>query len=633
MSEDCHDGDNTELTAVSLRRELRDVQMQLELERREYSSDVVYLKKQLSESETQRREANNNVVVLKEDLSRLHDYYLRLQAEYQQFRSLSDSGQIISIPVDSYERTLMEREDIESRMVKLGTAYSVSLEIEAGLKEDLYMTQKQLAMHESIAEKSFTQLQQQIEEARSQNAVLAADIVRVKELLSVQEELNRRISSDQANHMKHYEISASQTAEIQRLVDENERLKERIALDADALKASQINAERLAELRQHDIAREELHRAAIEHLQTELDEARSSMAQGMHRVAKEKHQLQNDLRSKLQDLDQFRQFANQSKAENLKLDEQWKSEVARLKTDRFKLEQELDERLKELVLVRKERDQIRVEADSLNIALVNMEMAMQVRDQQTSERMDAEKQHLESAVLSKTQYCRSLETDKQDLIAEASLLIKRISGLEIDLAAARIDADDARRKLVDCEADKAMLQARVVGAAIPLNTLGVVDCNQISCSTCAELAAIESSANSMADNVESIDDVLATEYDTERLKYIIRGYFDKTKRLERTMKRMESKAQKRLKETDALSARYESSQVQLYSELSALRRELAEAQSLAKSKDGEISLLQQSNKVVSEKCNDLDAELDTVKRDLKSKEQRYVDVLIVTISQ
>jgi hypothetical protein len=596
--------------------------MQLELERREYSSDIMSLKRQLSESESNRRDANNYIVMLKEDISRLHDAYVGLEAEYRQFRSRTDQGLVVSVPVDTYERTLMEREDVYSKLMKLELADRVAEETEASLKEQNYIILKQLAMHESIAEKSFTQLHQELEQARSESFAYAAEVSKVKELLSVQEDLNRRLLADQASHMKQYEATSSQTAEILRLLDENERLRDRVALDVDLVKAAEINASKVVELRQHNIACEELHRAAIEHLQSELDEARRSRAQGMHRISKEKHQMQNDLKSKIQDLDQLRQCLNQNIAEKLRLEEQWRSEAAQLKRDRSALEQELESRLKELAQVRKERDQIHTEADSLNVALVNMEMAIQVREQQAEERVDKEKRNLESIVAAKAQYCRALENEKQDLIIETAVLMKRISALELDLASARIDADEARRKLVDCEADNAMLQSRVVGASLPLNTLGPMEPCGVICKICTEDAVCDSKTDFNFEEEKSIDDLLATEFEVERLKYMVRGYHDKTKRLERTIKRMESKAQKRLKETDALSARYEASQVELFSDLSKLRRELLDVQSVVKRKTDEMVISEKTNKMLNDKCIDLDAELDVLKRDLASKQQR-----------
>ncbi len=203
-----------------------------------------------------------------------------------------------------------------------------------------------------------------------------------------------------------------------------------------------------AHIRERDDAIEKLQKATnnFEAMQNEARNGQARYWEELQRVKEAESQLTDEADKLATELEEKSAKLVMVEAERTKLEEYMRGEVSGAMQMTSALRTELERRLEELSLARKEADESKEDKIINDKKMEEMKQAMERQENNFKRTLETDRNKINGEIKSKMQKLRGLEIEKQELLMETSNLMKQVEITQKEIQEARIDAAEAQKE-------------------------------------------------------------------------------------------------------------------------------------------------------------------------------------------
>jgi chromosome segregation ATPase len=615
------------------RESLESVKIQLEeskyernLEKAEYNNTVKALRNQLEESESAKKDISLHFWNIKEDTKKLQEVLSALQAENALLRQ--ESGAVLFSVSRQRDRELMVSEDYRSAMIRLQHRAGDSRQAVMSLQGEVKQLYAALQIQESTAAKAIEAANNAAVQAQSDLAKSEAATQSLQLSLSEQSSAVQALQDEVADLKARHGSVGKLEAAVSSLELENSRLKSSLAAKESSLLVAEQSLKDLMAQRELEISNFSSNAALVDALQAELREVQDQRWQESSKVREESQKLQAELKASRQERDDAQTRAESLATEKLRYEDFLKKEIQNASHLGSVLKDELERRLNELGQTMKDRDHWRGQCEQLSSKVTELTESIARNDVQFRQILEADRAKVQQDLKSKTNRCKSLEAEKQELLAEASALMKQVQHSQLEKESALRQAEDANRRLTETRRESEGLKVRVADLTEELKSAERKDREM------TEL--LSSKENSYREDIAKLDSVIKSSKKTaasqvsemsEKLRVIMAACEEQRLRiasLEASERKALNDVDRRAEDVKTLTDRHEASQQQLTAELLTLRRDISEGRARLKLAQEECVRRERETVAVQMECTKLEAEISRQRDRIHDAEERCV---------
>ncbi len=321
--------------------------------------------------------------------------------------------------IDSLRSFLLVKEDAYSAL----SSKLKSLE-DARINEKADVKNKMNELKETVASlrNHNHELEKDAMEARHKLGLIGGDITRY---------------TTELEHLQ-AELTKSETARIQKEAEYNREIKAAQAKEAQLLQQRDEALHKLSTVTtQFDIVQQQLRDTQSKNWD-ELQRAKDMEAQ----MSEETELLTQELQEKTLKLIAV-------ETERAKFEEYMRNEVSNAANMANALRGELERRLEELTVTRKERDQLRQDTETLHNKANEMEEILRRNEINYKKTLESDRSKIQQEIRSKMTRLKGLEGEKAELLKETNELMSQLTDSQKELSKVRSEVEEAKKNVLE----------------------------------------------------------------------------------------------------------------------------------------------------------------------------------------
>lgn len=609
----------------SQKKEIDETNYKFALEKNDLIRNLARVTTELEESEKAKKEVSLHFWNIKQDTQKLKDTLVSTVNENAELKMQLSMSMCRSL--NQQEGLLMFSEDQRSDIMRL---------------KDLVVRDTDVIKMQQIEMK---QLYQAIQIQESQSAKLSKQLSlisgetqrRVDEVETERARLTRLLDSERISgqeltkEIEYLKEKTTSTSKLeiskQQLEAENDRLKVALKSKEDSLVAVELSLSQLIATREQELLSFASDGSFIEQLESQL-RASNEAKWAVEKEFNDKNKiLSDDLATAKCSVEDCEARINSMKNEKERYEKFMKQEIQHAGQLGTVLKNELELRLEELSQTRKDRDAMSAQVEELTSKVAELNITIGRSDAQFREILESDRAKVAQDLRIKSNRCRTLEAEKQELLAETSSLMKQAHEHQLkrdtalaqmersaqELLKAHDEIDSLEGRASDLTKDLKAAQRREKQMADEFAAKEQEFRHDVAKLDSVIKASAKSATSQVAEMSEKIRILVST---SEEQKLRIAS-------LESAGKKAMSDLDRRTDEMKILKERHEASVQQITAELTTVRRDLLDTRQRVKLGQDENSKKEREIISLQTDINKIEAELHKYRERLRDAENRY----------